>query len=248
MRRRLRTTSIRPSAWSRALYAAGCIFLRALWFPGRLRVRGLENVPKTGAFIYAPNHVSYVDPIVAGLALWPHRVINFMAKAELFRIPLFAPLIRAVRAFPVQRGSGDRDAIRHALALLADGQPVLVFPEGTRAPDDSALLPGELGVALLAARSGAPVIPVGLIGTARIIPRGKPIFVPRTCEVRIGAPLDLPMLRGGSARREQLEAATAAVMSAIAHLTGKPDPGVKTSEPSAARAHPTEVKASSEQS
>lgn len=214
-----------PVAW--AFYSFASFAVRNLFWPNRLRVSGLANIPASGPFIYAPNHVSYADPPVAGCVIAKRRHLNFMAKADLFRIPLLGPLIRVLGAFPVRRGSADRRAIRHAVKLLQDGQALLMFPEGTRAPDESALLPGETGVAYIAALSGAPVIPVGLIGTDRVMPKGTPFIIPRRCEVRIGQPLALPMLEGGNRSKEALEQATYEIMAAIARLVGRPHPGVK---------------------
>jgi len=210
-----------------AFYCLASFVVRNLFWPNRLRVSGLENVPLTGPFIYAPNHVSYADPPVAGAIIARRRHVNFMAKAGLFKIPVLAPAISALGAFPVRRGAADRRAIRHAVKVLKDGQALMMYPEGTRAPDESALLPGETGVAYIAALSGAPVIPVGLIGTDRIIPKSTPFFIPRRCEVRIGTPLTLPMLEGGNRSKEALEQATHVIMAALAELVGKPHPGVK---------------------
>lgn len=203
--------------------------IRAAFWPGRMRIAGLEHVPRTGAFIFAPNHVSYADPCVAGAAIVRIRYLNYMAKGSLFRIPILGAVMSRVGAFPVERAGTDRAAIRHALELLKDGQALLMFPEGTRAPDESALLPTELGVAYIAARSGAPVIPVGLVGTDRVMPKGLriPLIIPRTCEVRIGPRVELPMLTGGRVEREALEEAAHAIIRAVATLSGRPDPGVK---------------------
>jgi 1-acyl-sn-glycerol-3-phosphate acyltransferase len=213
----------------KALTAFFGTLIRAAFWPGRLRVTGLEHVPRTGAFIFAPNHVSYADPPIAGAAIVRMRYLNYMAKGSLFRIPVLGGVMARVGAFPVEREGTDRAAIRHALELLKDGQALLMFPEGTRAPDETALLPSELGVAYIAARSAAQVIPVGLVGTNRVMPKGLriPVVIPRRCEVRIGPPVELPMLTGGRVEREALEQAAHAIIRVVAALAGRPDPGVK---------------------
>ncbi|HEX6971434.1 MAG TPA: lysophospholipid acyltransferase family protein, partial [Limnochordia bacterium] len=134
----------------------------------RVRVEGLENLPRQGSLILAANHASYIDPPLLGAAT-PRR-LYFMAKRELFTIPLFGALIRRFGAFPVRRGALDRQAIRSALELLARGEAVVLFPEGTR-HRSGGLLPGQQGVAMLASRSGAPIVPVGLVGTRRLFRR-----------------------------------------------------------------------------
>lgn len=145
--------------------------VRTLFFVGGggFRVLGAERVPLEGAVIVAPVHVSTLDPPAVACGL--PRMLAFMAKAELFRVPVFGPLIRSLGAFPVRRGEGDTEAIRMTLKLLGEGRAVLVFPEGTRG-DGQRMLPVNRGVAMLAKRSGAMVLPVGLAGTAKRLPRG----------------------------------------------------------------------------
>lgn len=219
----------RQSAWGRFTFDVGAQFTNALWFPRRIRVSGTENIPREGAFILAPNHVSYLDPPVVGAPIRRIRRVSFMAKAELFRIPFLGWLIHTW-AFPVQRGAADRAAIRTAIRVLEQGSGLVMFPEGGRAPNEEALRPGELGVAMVAARAGAPVIPVGVVGVTRSLPGRFPWFLPRGFEVRYGAPLELPMLREGRPRKAELEEATQCIMGAIAELTGKPHPGVAGTE------------------
>lgn len=212
--------------WRAVLYWLGGTLTRAIYFPGRLRVAGLEHIPKAGPFILAANHTSYLDPSTVGSAILYRRRLCYMAHSGLFRVPIFGPIIAAVGAFPVKRGAADRKAIRTAVALLRAGQPVLVFPEGTRSPTDQAHLPSELGAAYLAALSQAPVIPVGVIGTGRVLPRGAVLLRYGRVEVRIGPPVPLPMLQNGKRDKETLEQAAYAIMGAIAELTGLPHPGV----------------------
>jgi len=180
------------------------------------QVRGRENVPAFGPLIVAPNHTSYLDPPVAGSAL--DRQLFFMAKVELFGVPFLGWLIRQYGAFPVRRGVADRAAMRHAERLLRAGHGVLVFPEGTRSPDGR-LTPGELGIAMLAMRTGAPVLPIGVDGTDRVMPRGTLIMRPACIRVNIGRPLRFDDLcRQGPVTRETLEEAVRRITAALAEL------------------------------
>ncbi|GIV02731.1 MAG: hypothetical protein KatS3mg015_1561 [Fimbriimonadales bacterium] len=154
---------------------------------GGFRVEGLENVPKTGPLIVAPNHVSFADPPAIACAM--HRPVRFMAQAGLFKPPVFGPTIRRLGAFPVHRGEADKAAIRHALDLLSEGWALLVFPEGRRG-DGKRLSPANRGVELLAKRSGAPVLPAGILGTARWLPKGAKLPRPTRITVRFGEPFE----------------------------------------------------------
>jgi len=151
----------------------------------RLKVSGEENIPATGAYIVAPNHRSYIDPLVLN-AVFPEPLF-FLAKEELFRPPL-GWFTRHMRAVPVRRGSGDVAALELSLEVLRGGCPVCVFPEGTRAQPGKFLRP-KAGIGLLAVKSGVPVLPVYLGGTDRILPRDA--LLPRlggSVEVFIGKP------------------------------------------------------------
>lgn len=135
----------------------------------RPKVVGRENVPMEGAMIMAANHVSNWDPPIAG-AYMP-RPVAYMAKEELFSPAIAGAIISSLYAFPVKRGAADRAAIKTALGILKQGLCLGVFPEGTRSKDGK-LHKAEAGVALLAAMSKAPVVPVALINTNRIMQNG----------------------------------------------------------------------------
>ena len=147
---------------------------------------GLKNIPLTGPVILASNHQSFMDPVLVGLPI--SRDVNFMARASLFRNPLFGPMIRQMRAFPVERGSADITAMREALKRLGRGRPLVVFPEGTRTRDGS-IRPLELGLAVLAARSKAPVVPVVIEGAYECWPRHRKLPRPGKVTVVFGKPL-----------------------------------------------------------
>lgn len=178
-----------------------------------LQVEGEAHVPKTGPAILAPNHVSYVDPVVVGVSV--HRRVHYMAKRELFRNPVAAWILRGVQAFPVTRERLDPSTLKHTLSLLAAGQLVLMFPEGTRG-DGQTLGPAKPGVAAVAARSGAPVVPVFHWGTEQILPRGSRRFRRVPVRVRFGPPLRFSA--DGASGREALEAFGRRIMEAIAAL------------------------------
>jgi 1-acyl-sn-glycerol-3-phosphate acyltransferase len=181
----------------------------------RWEVAGREHVPESGGVLLIANHTSYADPPIIGAAC--PRPVNFMAKAELFRIPGLAAFISRTHAFPVKREAADQQALRHALHLLNRGEVLLVFPEGTRSPDGR-LMPFEAGAAFIALASNADVVAVGIDGADRLLPRGKPILLPGTLRVRFGPPLDLSHYRAQRRSREVLQQACDVMSAAIRAL------------------------------
>ncbi|HEY7358343.1 MAG TPA: lysophospholipid acyltransferase family protein [Ktedonobacterales bacterium] len=133
----------------------------------RLRVIGVENVPKTGPVILVSNHLNWIDVPMIGLRLT--RLTHFMAKIELFQKAPFKWLVIGLGAFPVRRGEADRQAIKQAEEVLKAGQVLVIFPEGTRSRARK-MKEGLAGVALIALRSGAPIVPVGIYGSERFKP------------------------------------------------------------------------------
>lgn len=155
------------SIWYRfSRWVAKTFFFGAM---GGLKAKGAENVPKTGPVLIAPIHVSLMDPPVIG-CISP-RLLCFMAKKELFKNPIFSRLIRSYGAFPVERGANDSAAIRLAIDILKEGRCLLVFPEGTRG-DGVTMGEVKSGIAMLAKRSEAAVVPVGVYGSHIMMPRG----------------------------------------------------------------------------
>ncbi len=134
--------------------------LRTVW---RMRVVGRENVPATGPLIVACNHISYLDPPALGVAV--PRPLDYMAKQELFAIPVLGPLITALHAFPVDRSRGDGAAIKRAVSVLRTGAALGIFPEGTRNKDGT--VQPQSGVALLHYLSGAPILPAFIQGSGQ---------------------------------------------------------------------------------
>ena len=186
---------------------------------GGVRVEGAQHVPASGAFILASNHTSLADPPILGGAVGHRngRLIHFMARHEIRRWPIIGWLADNSGVFFVRRGESDRAAQRLALQLLAEGRPIAIFPEGTRSRDGR-LGTARAGVALLALRSGVPVLPVGIAGTHRIFP-GRSRFPHRSpVTVRIGAPFVLGHQPEGRLDRAALTAGTERVMREIAAL------------------------------
>ena len=170
--------------------------------------RGLEHVPLQGPLVVVANHGSHLDPPLLGHALG--RPVAFMAKAELFEVPVLGAVIRACGAYPVRRGASDREAIRTATARLEQGWATGVFLDGTRQADGrvNAPLPGA---ALLAARSGSPLLPIAIRNSHRALGSGSrhPRLIP--IELCIGELVPPPSGR----RRADLDATTAELQRRI---------------------------------
>ena len=192
-------------------------FLARLLF--RAQVDGVEHLPRTGAFIVASNHCSNLDPPILGWATGHQvgRVVHFMAKAEMRRWPIVGSLASQAGVYFVRRGEADRAAQRFSLEALAAGRPIAIFIEGTRSRNGR-LKAGRPGAALLAIRSGAPIVPVGIVGTQRIFPGKSRVPHPTRVTVRIGEPLRLPHQPDGRIGRAALADGTERIMRAIEAL------------------------------
>ena len=172
------------------------------------KVYGQEFVPSLGPALVVSNHASYFDPPFLSCAM--ARPVAFMAKEELFEVPVLGQAIRLYGAYPVKRGSGDRGALRAALNALADGWLVGIFLEGTRT-EDGRINDPKLGAAMIAAKAQVPLIPVALIGVEQIFQAGSKFPQPVPLTVRIGPAIAPPQ----RSKRQELEAVTQACQDQI---------------------------------
>lgn len=184
---------------------------------GRMTVIGLENIPREGGVMVCANHISYADPPVLGAA--SSRPLHYMAKIELFQIPVLGKLIEWVGAFPVQQRTADRAALKKAIEYLDKGEVVGMFPEGQR------IYGGQLGeplpgVGMIVLRAKAPVIPAALIDTDKFLPPHK--LLPKFSRVKVvfGEPVKLDDLYDLSGR-EAVEEVGKRIMAAIGELIEK---------------------------
>jgi 1-acyl-sn-glycerol-3-phosphate acyltransferase len=168
----------------------------------RLRFTGRENLPASGGYVLACNHLSNFDPWPLGMPLWPGRWLRFMAKSELYWWPLTL-LLDAAGAFKVRRGVGDLEAVEIAVQLARDGHVVVMFPEGTRRTKGLVKkheARARSGAARIALEAGVPLVPAALAGTDRLLRLGP-------LRVAYGAPVEMDDLRAsGELRRSSLEA------------------------------------------
>lgn len=177
------------------------------------RVKGKENVPRQGPLLIVANHIQLVDPILISVIL--NRKVSFMAKEELFRSKFSNFFMRNLGAFPVHRGRIDKTAFSQATRVLAKGRALAIFPEGSRS-QDLKLQPAFLGSALIAWRSGALILPIGVSGTEKI--RGIAwIWHRPQVIINIGRPFSLPAVQGRLTKENRAEL-THSIMSRIAEL------------------------------
>lgn len=184
------------------IYRVARMILRLIYYSVfLLEKKGRENIPAVGPVVLCANHISNLDPPLVGIPL--SRKVHYMAKEELFRVPVFGWLITQLGAFPVKRGGVSKESIRYAIQMLKDGNVMGIFPEGSRNSGGM----GKKGAAMIALKSGATVIPVAVVG--RYIPF-------RRMTVIYGKPVDLSeFAEGGS---DMLEAATEKIMNTIREM------------------------------
>jgi len=195
------------------LYKSLRVLARIIFAILGLKSSGIHNLPKKGPVIIAANHVSMWDPVVIG-AVAP-RPICFMAKAEFFQRRWMAWFFYSLNAFPVHRKAGDRTALRHAMALLEQQKVLGIFPEGGRNRSED--LKTQAGTAMIAVKTGAPILPVACVGTDWFIPFGwlHPF------EVRMGEPISMEKYTGKKVTSALLDEISQEVMNEIERLLRK---------------------------
>ncbi|MFF7384706.1 1-acyl-sn-glycerol-3-phosphate acyltransferase [Streptomyces griseoluteus] len=191
----------------------------------RPRIEGLDHVPESGAAIIAGNHLSFSDHFLMPAIL--RRRITFLAKAEYFTGPglkgrLTAFFFRSAGQIPVDRSGKEagQAAVREGLKVLDRGELLGIYPEGTRS-HDGRLYKGKVGVAVMALRAGAPVVPCAMIGTFEAQPPGRKIPRLRPITIRFGEPLDFSRYAGMEDEKAVLRAVTDEIMYAVLELSGQ---------------------------
>ncbi|WP_245676704.1 lysophospholipid acyltransferase family protein [Bacillus solimangrovi] len=189
------------------LYKFGYVLVKGIFRTTyRVEVIGSENVPKDKGVLLCSNHISNFDPPMLGISF--PRDVHYMAKEELFKLPVMKQVLLSLNAFPVRRGMSDKQALRQGLKLLKDGEVLGLFPEGTRSKTGE-LGEGMSGAGFFALRSNAEVVPAAIIGSYRPFSKVKVI---------IGEPIEMTKLREEKATAKD---ATEIIMSAIAKLIEK---------------------------
>lgn len=152
----------------------------------RARVVGKHNIPKSGPFLLAPIHRSNIDtPLAAAVT---SRRMRFMGKDSIWKFKPVGWIISSLGAFPVTRGSADREALKRCIAVLQSGEPLVLFPEGTR-QSGPVVQPLFDGAAYVAVKAGVPIIPVGIGGSEGVMPKGSKMIYPRKCVLVVGEPI-----------------------------------------------------------
>jgi 1-acyl-sn-glycerol-3-phosphate acyltransferase len=175
--------------------------------PWRVRVLGRERVPAEGGFVFAPSHRSMLD--IPWLAATTRRRIRFMGKAQLFRVPVLGWIFSALGGFPVERDGSDRGPLRDSVAILNSGEPLAVYPEGTR-QHGREIQPLQAGAAYLAIKAGVPILPVAIAGSEEPFrgPNKKWHRLPRVGKsgvVLVGEPIQPPARSGTLVKRELVD-------------------------------------------
>ena len=180
----------------------------------RGQTTGISNLPKTGGVVVVSNHGSHLDPPILGHALG--RPVAFMAKTELFKVPILSSIISACGAYPVKRGAGDREALRTASNRLIEGWATGVFLDGTRQENGRVNAP-KAGAALLSARTGCSILPVAIVNSHRAFPKGS--FLPRLVSIhlKVGELIQPPPTR----KREDLTSTTKEIQISINSMLDK---------------------------
>ena len=193
-----------PPMWFYRLARVVVITFCKVWF--RVSYEGTHRLPAEGAYVIAPIHRSNLDTFVVGCVT--HRRVRFMAKDSLWKVKPLGKFVETVGAFPVSRGSVDVEAIKTALGILAAGEPVVLFPEGAR-QTGPLVQPLFDGAVYVAAKAGVPIVPVGVGGSERCMPKGSKLIYPYKIHVIVGDPIPAPPVVGRRVDRDALAKVTA---------------------------------------
>jgi len=175
----------------------------------KMEIKGTEYIPRSGGFILASNHRSYLDPLVLGIAC--PRKLNFMARHDLFSNPLFSTLIRLLGAFPVRRSFADKAALQEAVRRVRSGNGLVLFPEGTRQEGGAGFGEPQSGIGFLAGKYSIPVIPACIRGSEKALPKKARFVRPAEISVRFGKQILVE-------RRTPYQDAARLIMENIRHL------------------------------
>jgi 1-acyl-sn-glycerol-3-phosphate acyltransferase len=228
-RRRLGLEAVRVAGRKLPFFprGTGAVLRVAAACTTRVTVEGLENVPQSGPVLIICNHCSNADGMLLLAYVVPAlgRPMGWLGKAEALRWPLFGWGMRQNGVFGVRRGSGDLEAFKLAKGVLDAGGVLTIFPEGTRSPS-GAMQAAKEGASVLALRSGAPILPIAIIGSQRFWAKGSRFpHLGRRMTVRVGETFTLSMPEGGD-RHESLRLATVELMRHVAELLPPEQRGV----------------------
>jgi 1-acyl-sn-glycerol-3-phosphate acyltransferase len=181
----------------------------------RMRIDGRENIPAEGIFILAPTHRSILDtPITSGVT---RRRMRFMGADKWWSNEWFGKLLSTLGGFPVSRGTADRQALKRCIELLEGDEPIVLFPEGER-KSGPIVQPLFEGAAYIAAKTGAPIVPMGIGGSEKAMPKGAKFIHPKKLYVVVGEPIHVPVAGTPKERREAVRAVTAQLHEELQRL------------------------------
>ncbi|MCG9128395.1 1-acyl-sn-glycerol-3-phosphate acyltransferase [Candidatus Poribacteria bacterium] len=183
---------------------------------GNMTVKGVENIPNEGGVLIVSNHISLLDPVIVGSAV--QREIHFMARSDVFKVPILSNIITAYNAFPVNRWAPDLGALRRTISLLKAGNSVLMFPEGTRSADGNLGKTND-GACFIAHRANVPTIPVFHSGVQKMLPRGSRRLRRAKLTVSFGEPIDFSEIAETDVKREMYQQMGIRMIDAITKLS-----------------------------
>jgi 1-acyl-sn-glycerol-3-phosphate acyltransferase len=186
-------------------FARAVVFVPC-WLLWNMSFTGTENLPQTTPYVLAPVHRSYIDTLLAGFVT--RRRVRFMGKGEMWESPFLAKLFTSLGGFPVRRGTPDRESLRMCEQALEAGEPVVLFPEGSR-QHGPVVQPLFAGPAFVALRANVPIVPVGIAGSERAMPKGYKWVRPTRIAVVVGRPIwPPPATPSGRASRRAVQELT----------------------------------------